>query len=453
MSALLPARPGVEPPRPWEFPVPETQRLANGLSVLQYHVPGQHIVSARLAIPAPLAGEPVGGEGLGGLMARTLDEGTQRRSAEEMLELLERKGVALSADIGERGLTVAADVPAWRLGEALELLREVVQEPAFDEAEVRRHVRARLAELDQEQAVPAQRAHREFTRAYYAASDRLAHPVNGEAESVAALTPEDLRRYHASTVGPGKATLALAGHLDGIDVSDLAEEILGGWAGPEVPVPVPARTCGVRAEDATCTVVVDRPGSVQSELYVGCLGPDRSVEGGWAPYPVLGFVLGGGPQARLDAVLREEKGYTYGLRSGYRPRVKDGLFVTSGSVRAEVTAESLRIILDILGSARDGFSIAESQAGIDFVSRTAPSRYATADAVADEAAARALEGTTTAETTRTLQDMVTLTPERLADAYRRFATREWTIVVVGDAARFADGLESVTGSPVAVVPA
>jgi len=55
-------------------------------------------------------------------------------------------------------------------------------------------------------------------------------------------------------------------------------------------------------------VLVDRPGSVQSELSLAVPGPDRSVPTGWAPSPVLSFVVGGSPSARVDAVLREDKG-------------------------------------------------------------------------------------------------------------------------------------------------
>ena len=118
---------------------------------------------------------------------------------------------------------------------------------------------------------------------------------------------------------------------------------------------------------------------------------------------MLSFVLGGSPSARIDAVLREEKGYTYGIRSSFRPRVAGGSFVTSGSVRSEVTGEAVEILLGILDGARDGFTDAEVRSGVDYVGKTAPGRYATADAVADETAALALEGLPLDFTTRNLR--------------------------------------------------
>ena len=139
--------------------------------------------------------------------------------------------------------------------------------------------------------------------------------------------------------------------------------------------------------------------------------------GGWAAYPVLGFMVGGSPNARVDAVLREEKGYTYGIRSVFRPRRVGGLFLTSGSVRADATVESVQLLLDP-GLGREGFRAEEVQAGVDFISKTAPGRFATADAVADEAVTMALEGSPPTSRPRRSRRCAELDVERLTAAYR-----------------------------------
>jgi predicted Zn-dependent peptidase len=200
---------------------------------------------------------------------------------------------------------------------------------------------------------------------------------------------------------------------------------------------------------------------VQTEFVIGAPGPDRSVEGGWAPYPVLGFVLGGSPNARIDAVLREEKGYTYGIRSSFRPRRRGGVFLTSGSVRANSTTESLELLVEILESGRDGFSDKEIRSGVDFISKTAPGRYATADAIADEAVSMALDGRTTAFTTANLRDLSTVDRTRVEAAYARFAAGAgigastpgagWTVVIVGDATAHLEAVEALGLGAVTVV--
>ena len=198
---------------------------------------------------------------------------------------------------------------------------------------------------------------------------------------------------------------------------------------------------------------LDRPDSVQTEFYVGCPGPDRRVEGGWAAYQVLGFVVGGSPNARVDAVLREDKGFTYGIRSGFRPRRRGGVFLTSGSVRADSTVEALGLLLEILDKARDGFTEAETQAGVDFIGKTAPGRFATADAVADEAAGLSLEGLTTEFTTANLRALAEVDAEVLTQAYGRYVTGAWTVVVVGDASLYAEGVRGLGRGEVTILPA
>jgi len=423
--------------------------LDNGLRVVVYDTPGQHVWSLRLALQAPLAGEPVDLEGVGTIMARTLDEGSENYDVEQMAELLERRGVALGAGVGERGLVVEIDVTRRQVTGALELLAEAVLRPTFPEAQVRRHIRTRLAEIDQERTHPGQRAAIAFAAAFYPATDRLSRPTGGTAATVERITREAVAAYHAEVVRPGGSVLTVAGDIGAVDVVGEVEHALRGWTRGSLPVPPAAQRPRVKRSSI---VLVDRPGSVQSEIYVGCPGPGRNVPGGWAPFPVLGYLMGGSPQARLDAVLREEKGYTYGVRCGFRPRRDGGLFIASGSVRTEVTAESLGLLLDILEAGRDGFGEAETAGGVDFLCHTAPGRYATADTVADEAAQRALEGLTTEHTTRVLQDMRELTPKRLRKAYRDWIDGTWTSVVVGDASVLKKSLRKLDRGEVTVLP-
>lgn len=452
-------RPVVAAPQVWAFPPASTTVLPNGLTVVTYDVPGQYVLSVRIGMPVPIRDEPRDKEGVATITARTLDEGTEKYTSEQFARMLERKGVSFGAGMSEAGMSLDLDVVKGNLEPALDLLRQILCEPAFPEAEVARHVRTRLAEIDQERAMPANRAALEFVRAYFAPGDRASRPTGGSRETVGAITRADVVAFHAAQVVAHGSTLVLAGDLSGLDAPAMVEQALGSW-----PAGVDERASHLStpaevAPDRCRVVIVDRPGSVQSEILVGCPGPDRSVEGGWAPHPVIGFVLGGSPNARIDAVLREEKGYTYGIRSSFRPRRSGGLFMTSGSVRAETTVESLRLLVDILESGSKGFSEKEIRSGVDFIGKTAPGRYATADAIADEAEMMALDGRTTEFTTANLRDLATVDVARVEQAWARFAEGAglvepgggWTIVVVGDAAAFHDDVVALNLGPVAVV--
>jgi predicted Zn-dependent peptidase len=437
-------RPAVEPPQPYTFPTAQRRTLANGLDVVVYDVPGQYVLSVRVSVPLPLSREPRDKEGVATMMARTLDEGTENHTSSEFALLLERKGVALGAGASDSGISVDLDVAKRHLEYALDLLRQALTEPAFPAAEVARHVKQRLAEIEQERSVAAQRGAIELIGTFFDSAERASRPTAGTRETVSAITRDDVVAFHGSQMSPAGATLVLAGDLDGVDAFAAVEAALGGWTAPDgweaPPPPDAARTASNRGR----VVLVDRPGSVQTELVVAATGPDRRVDGGWAPFPVLGFVLGGSPNARVDAVLREEKGYTYGIRSVFRPRRRGGLFLTSGSVRGDVTVEALDILLTILDGARQGFTDTETKQGVDYIAMTAASRYATADAIADEAATLAFEELTTEFTTATLRDLTDVDAERLGQAYARFADGQWTVIVVGDAAAHADGIRALS---------
>lgn len=457
-----PARPTVAPPPQWSFPEAVTHDLPNGIRLVTYDVPGQYVISVRLGMPIALDVEPRDREGVATIMARTMDEGTARYSADEFARLLERKGVSYGAGVSDAGLSMDLDVVKGNLEPALDLLRQIIMEPTFREQEVTRQVRTRLAEIDQERSIPAHRAALEFVATYYADTERSSRPTGGTRETVGAITRQDVVAFHESHVHASGTTVVVAGDLSGLDVRSLVETALGGWRpGPE-RAPFLRREAAV-AQDRCRIVLVDRPGSVQTEIAIGAPGPDRSVEGGWAPFPVLGFVLGGSPNARIDAVLREDKGYTYGIRSSFRPRRTGGVFLTSGSVRADSTTESLRLLVEILESGRDGFSEKEVRSGVDFIGKTAPGRYATADAIADEAVGMALDGRTTEFTTANLRDLERVDRERLAAAFDRFAAAAgigqvdgergsgWTVVLVGDAASHRAAIEGLGLGEVTVV--
>jgi predicted Zn-dependent peptidase len=455
------ARPAVAPPGPWDFPEASTHDLSNGLRLITYDVPGQYVVSVRLGLPVSLRDEPREREGVASVMSRTLDEGTAHHTAEEFARLLERKGVSFGAGMADAGLSLDLDVVKGNLEPALDLLRQILTEPAFPQAEVARQVRTRLAEIEQERSVAAHRAGLEFVRTFYAPDDRSSRPTGGTPETVSSITREDVATFHAEHVVAAGATVVVAGDLEGLDVPALVEAALGGWTRGPRDRERYLQHAAALAPDRGRIVLVSRPGSVQTEFVIGAPGPDRSAEGGWAPYPVLGFVLGGSPNARIDAVLREEKGYTYGIRSSFRPRRRGGVFLTSGSVRADSTAESLRLLVEILESGRKGFSDKEIRSGVDFISKTAPGRYATADTIADEAVGMALDGRTTAFTTDNLRDLAAVDRGRVEAAYARFAEGAgigtgrpgagWTIVVVGDVDAHLEDIRALDLGDVTVV--
>ena len=140
--------------------------------------------------------------------------------------------MALGAGVSDGGLLVDVDVPQRHLATAADLVTQALADPVFPEAEVRRILRNRLAEIEQERASSAHRAVKELARTLWAPGERAALPTAGTPESIAALTRDDLVDFHARHVGPVGSTVVVAGDLGGVDVVGVLEATLGTWRAP-----------------------------------------------------------------------------------------------------------------------------------------------------------------------------------------------------------------------------
>lgn len=426
-----PPRPEVAPPGTWSFPRPRELRAANGLRVLGYHLPGQRLVSANLVMDVPPGREPEGLDGVGLMTARALDEGTAHRDAEEFASELERHGASFHAGADRAGVTARLSVPLRRLPKALALFAEAVIEPVFPEREVSRLVRQRLDEIAQQRANPRARVQVEFHRAVFAPESRQSRPVGGTVETVGRIDRDAVAAYYRERVTPAAATLVIACDLDGVDLAALVDETFGGRsetpAAPfEVPVPV--------AAEGTRAVLVDVPGAVQTQFTLGCTGTDRH-HPDWVPLTVAAYALGGTITSRLDAYLREEKGYTYGVRGGFDPSRRGGTFSISGSVHTEVTGpalgDTLRLVRELVA---DGLRDDERDTAVDYFTRVAPLAYQTANAVAGRATELVANQLPLDYVDRTRDALAAVTAASASEAFARMIDPAGlTLVAVGDA--------------------
>ena len=325
-------RPDVLPPEPYTFPVAERRTLPNGLEVVVYDVPGQYVHSVRLSVPLPLSREPREREGVATIMARTLDEGTETHSSSEFALLLERKGVALGAGVSEAGISVDVDVAKRHLEYALDLLRQTLTEPAFPAAEVARHVKQRLAEIEQERSVAAQRGAIELIATFFDPDERSSRPTAGTRDTVAAITRDDVAAFHAREFSPVGATLVLAGDLDG------RRRVRRHRGGPRRLVGAARLGGSARAGRRTHG---GQPGPGRPRRPAR-LGPDRADRGDARSGPV-GWTAAGRPTrswgscwaaprtpASTRCCARRRATPTASGRL-FRPRRRGGLFLTSGT--------------------------------------------------------------------------------------------------------------------------
>ncbi|CAM5376251.1 insulinase family protein [Streptomyces californicus] len=443
--------------RPWAFPEPERGALPNGLTVLRCHRPGQQVVAVEIFLDAPLEAEPEGLDGVATIMSRALSEGTDKHSAEEFAAELERCGATLDAHADHPGIRVSLEVPASRLAKALGLVAEALRAPAFAESEIERLVGNRLDEIPHERANPSRRAAKQLSKELFPADARMSRPRLGTEETVRRIDAAAVRAFFEAHVRPSTATAVVVGDLTGIDLDALLAETLGDWSGDAgQPRPVPPIT----ADDTGRVVIVDRPGAVQTQLLIGRIGADRH-ERVW-PAQVLGtYCLGGTLTSRVDRVLREEKGYTYGVRAFAQVLRSSGpdsggaaMLAISGSVDTESTGPALDDLWKVLRTlAAEGLTDAERETAVQNLVGVAPLKFETAASVAATLADQVeqhLPDDYQAHLYARLAE--TGTVEATAAVVNAFPVDRLVTVLVGDASQIEEPVRALGIGEVSVVP-
>ncbi|MEU0279841.1 pitrilysin family protein [Streptomyces sp. NPDC088147] len=453
-------RPTAGEARPWAFPAPGRGALDNGLTVLRCDRPGQQVVAVEINLDAPLDAEPEGLDGIATIMARAFSEGTDKHSAEEFAAELERCGATLDAHADHPGVRISLEVPVSRLPKALGLLAEALRAPAFADSEVERLVRNRLDEIPHETANPGRRAAKQLAKELFPASSRMSRPRQGTEETVERIDAAGVRAFYEAHVRPATATAVIVGDLTGVDLDKILGDTLGTWTGDTVaPRPVPP----VTADDTGRVVIVDRPGAVQTQLLIGRIGADRH-DRVW-PAQVLGtYCLGGTLTSRLDRVLREEKGYTYGVRAfgqvlrSSAPDAPGGatgaaMLAISGSVDTASTGPALDDLWKVLRTlAAEGLTDAERDVAVQNLVGVAPLKYETAASVASTLADQVeqfLPDDFQAQLYARLAE--TGTVEATAAAVNAFPVDRLVTVLVGDAAQIKEPVTALGIGEVTVV--
>ncbi|MGD1223713.1 MULTISPECIES: M16 family metallopeptidase [Streptomyces] len=447
--------------KPWAFPAPERGTLDNGLTVLRCHRPGQQVVAVEVLLAAPLEAEPAGLDGVATIMARAFSEGTDKHSAEEFAAELERCGATLDAHADHPGVRLSLEVPVSRLPKALGLLADALRAPAFEDSEVERLVRNRLDEIPHESANPARRAAKELSKELFPSTSRMSRPRQGTEETVGNIDSAAVRAFYEKHVRPATGTAVIVGDLTGVDVDELLGDTLGSWTGSSAePRPVPP----VSADDTGRVIIVDRPGAVQTQLLIGRVGADRH-DRVW-PAQVLGtYCLGGTLTSRLDRVLREEKGYTYGVRAFGQvlraaPSSSAGttgvaMLAISGSVDTPNTGPALDDLWKVLRTlAAEGLTDAERDVAVQNLVGVAPLKFETAAAVASTLADQ-VEQFLPDDYQATLYQQLaaTGTVEATAAVVNAFPVDRLVTVLVGDAEQIKEPVEALGIGEVTVVTA
>lgn len=436
--------PTERPPRPLvargvDFPPYQMRTLANGLQVVVVSHHEQPSVSLRLLIKAGASHDPADKPGVASMTAGLLDQGTSSKKAQEIATAIESVGGGIGVGAGNDLTFVNAVVLKNDLTLALDLVSDIVRNPAFSQEELDR-IRPQLLSSMQVS----------YDDADYIADvvfDRLVYgfhpygkPSAGTPQSASLITREDLVAFHKANYVPANAILAVVGDVTADDAFARVEKAFAAWTAAGT-----AQSAFPEPPQATRrVVVVDKPGSVQTEIRVGHIGVPRN----HPDYMALNLairILGGEGANRLYGVLRSDRGLTYSASADMEALKQTGAFVAETDTRTEATGQSLRLIVDEFWRLqREQVGSRELQGAQDYMAGSFPLTIETPSAIALQVLNQLFYGLDLKELESFRERVYAVTPEEIQRVAQKYLQPDrLSVVLVGDASKFVDQLKTV----------
>lgn len=337
--------PPAGPPPVLRVPTWTKSTLANGAELIVSEKHDLPLISFSITI---LGGadqfEPAGRQGVAALTAALLSEGTKTRDGEALSNALQLLGTSVSANVVSESGSIGFVSTTGKFPATLAILSDMLLNSTFPAAGLDRLRGQRLVALTQARAQPSAIASRVFPRIVFGNEHPYGRVITEE--SLKAIGREDVVAFHKAYYQPGRALVSVVGDTTASAVKPVIEKALAAWVkGGERPsFNYPA----VGEPRATTIFLVDKPGAAQSTFAIGRPGPPRSTTDFFA-LQVMNTLLGGMFQSRLNANIREDKGYSYGVSSNFAFGKGPGAFRTGGDI---VTAKSDAALVEFMKELR-----------------------------------------------------------------------------------------------------
>jgi predicted Zn-dependent peptidase len=425
------------------FPAIARHTLPNGVAVRTVEHHNAPVVTIVIQCEGGSGADPSGQEGLSALTADMVDEGTGPLTAIDVSDALARIG-------GEYDVEVGADVTTFTLttltrfaDRGAALLADIVARPSLRQTDFDRVHQLRLDRLRQLKDLPPAMAERAFLRLLYG-DHPYGHLPIGDEPSLQGLRVRDVETFHQASYRPSGATVVVAGPMAHGELLDVAARALSSWREPgqqDQALTVAAAIDPPAAVKFRLSIV-PRDGAAQSEVRIGYLSARRST----ADYPallVMNAIMGGQFVSRINLKLREEKGYTYGARTGFDWRRGLSPFTLQASVHTASTADAVRDSLHELEAIRHARPPSDAELSLAKASLTRgyPRNFETVQQVARSVAQLALFNLPDTYFEEFVPKVHRITQADVVDAAERYIdSSKLGTLVVGDVTAVRDGL-------------
>ncbi len=329
-----------------DLPDIERARLSNGIPIVYSRRTAVPVVRVAVEFDAGVAADPANALGTQSLMLSLLEEGTTSRNSIQIAEEQERLGAAIGPETSLDRTAVGLAALTPNLGASLDLLADLIRNPAFEPGEVERLRAQQLAAIDQELTEPSGLGARVLPPVLFGANHPYGRPSSGSGDKdvVARLTLEDLIRFHQTWMRPDNATIFAVGDLPLAELVPMLEARFGNWTAPAVPKGT-KDFAAVPPSPKPRIVLVNRPQSPQSLILAGAVLPVRGTDD-VLTLNAANEVLGGNFLSRINMDLRETKGWSYGSRSNIGMREQLVPYLINAPVQADKTGLAIKALMD-----------------------------------------------------------------------------------------------------------
>ena len=339
--------PAMGKPESLNLPAMQRATLSNGLTVVLAERHAAPIVNFNMMIDSGYASDSNDLPGVAGLSMRMLGEGTASRSSLKIGEEFESLGANYSSSSNLDGASVRMDVLKATMPKALDVYADIILHPAFAQNEIDRLKKDQLAAIQREKVNPNAMALRVIPGLLYGKGHAYSLPMSGTGTeaAVAKIKRDDLVAYHRTWFKPNNATLLVVGDTTMAELTPLLEKAFAGWKAGDVPK---KNLVEVQQPAKTVVYLMDRPGALQSVIYGVQLAPPRNSPDA-VQLGVVNNIFGGTFSSRINMNLREDKHWSYGVRSMLPSAVGQRLFLSSSPVQTDKTKEALHELVSEYG--------------------------------------------------------------------------------------------------------
>lgn len=344
--------PGLDIPSTWNT------TLDNGLEVYGIEHHELPLVNFSLVIEGGHLLDDLEKNGVANLMTDIMMEGTANRTPAELEETIDMLGASINMYTSSESIVIRGNTLKRNFEATMDLVEEILLEPRWDEEELPRIKTSTINGIKRSAANPNVISNQVFNKLIYGEGHPFAYPTSGTVESVEEITMEDLKNFYNKNFSPSISNFHVVGALTQDEAESALESLVSRWEAKEVTIPEFELE---DTRDKASLYFVDVPNAKQSVINIGYLGLPRTSEDFFPAY-VMNYKLGGSFSGNVNLILREEKGYTYGARTGFSGSKIPGTFSASSSVRTNTTAESVGIFRDEIANYKNGIS----QEDLDF---------------------------------------------------------------------------------------